>query len=142
MATSGLLALSTDECRRLLTTEQIGRVVLSINAMPSALPVSYRLVGDDIVFRTSEGSKLSAALRRTVVAFEVDQIDLDSGSGWSVLVVGESRVISDSAEVAQLELAGIGSWMPQPPSDYVGIRIGRMTGRRLPLRADSGPDGS
>jgi nitroimidazol reductase NimA-like FMN-containing flavoprotein (pyridoxamine 5'-phosphate oxidase superfamily) len=48
-----LEALSDDECRDLLAVAQIGRVVLSIDALPAALPGNYWLIDDAIVFRSA-----------------------------------------------------------------------------------------
>jgi nitroimidazol reductase NimA-like FMN-containing flavoprotein (pyridoxamine 5'-phosphate oxidase superfamily) len=45
-------AMSAEECRDLLSTVPIGRVVLSIDALPAALPVNYWLIDDAIVFRS------------------------------------------------------------------------------------------
>jgi hypothetical protein len=42
-------------------------------------PVNFCLDGDDIVIRTAAGSKLAAATRRAVVAFEVDDSTRWSG---------------------------------------------------------------
>jgi len=123
--------MSDDECRALLATAQIGRVVLSIDALPAALPVNYRLIDDAIVFRTAPGTKLTAALRHTVVGFEVDEIDRATRSGWSVLVVGTSDVVSDPPEIARLDRAGLRSWAPISAPRYVRISIQRISGRRL-----------
>ena len=126
-----LEAISDDECTDLLATAQVGRVVLSIDALPAALPVNYSLIDDAIVFRTTPGTKLTAALNHTVVGFEVDEIDPATRSGWSVLVVGTSTVVSDPAEIARLDEAGLRSWAPVPAPHYVKISIQRISGRRL-----------
>jgi nitroimidazol reductase NimA-like FMN-containing flavoprotein (pyridoxamine 5'-phosphate oxidase superfamily) len=123
--------MSDDECRALLATAQIGRVVLSIDALPAALPVNYRLIDDAIVFRTAPGTKLTAALRHTVVGLGVDEIDRATRSGWSVLVVGTSDVVSDPPEIARLDRAGLRSWAPISAPRYVRISIQRISGRRL-----------
>lgn len=127
----GLSSLSEEECRHLLAVSDIGRVVVSVGALPAALPVNYRVIDDEIVFRTAPGTKLTAAVDETVVAFEVDDIDSAVGSGWSVLVVGKSRVVVDPAEVAELELAEIRSWVRIDKPHYVAIQIDRISGRRL-----------
>jgi hypothetical protein len=136
-----LEAISDDECRDLLAIVQIGRVVLSIDALPAALPVNYWLIDDAIVFRSTPGTKLTAALNHTVVGFEVDEIDPATRSGWSVLVVGTSTVVSDPAEIARLDQAGLRSWAPVPTPHYVKISIQRISGRRLTKSGDQcGPD--
>lgn len=119
------------ECRDLLTTAEIGRVVVSLGALPAALPVTYRVIDDAIVFRTSPGTKLTAAVDQTVVGFEVDELDPGTRSGWSVLVVGTSRVVTDPDELTELEKADVRSWLAEDPSHYVKIDMQQVTGRRL-----------
>ncbi len=123
--------LDADQCRELLTGEQIGRVVVSMDAMPAAFPVNYTVIGPEIYFRTAPGTKMSAAVNRTVVAFQVDAFDTDTSEGWSVLVVGPARLVTDAAERALLDAAGMYSWVASGHPHYVAIRMDRITGRRL-----------
>ena len=55
-------ALDTEQCRTLLGSHNVGRMAVSVDALPVILPVNYAVDGDDIVFRTTPGTKLSAAL--------------------------------------------------------------------------------
>jgi hypothetical protein len=128
---TGLLVLTDAECWRLLAGGPVGRVVVSMDAMPAALPVNYQLIGREIFFRTAPGTKLTAAVNRTVVAFQVDEFDADGRAGWSVLVVGTARLVTDPGEQALLEVAGIPSWVTGPDAHYVAIAVDRITGRRL-----------
>jgi nitroimidazol reductase NimA-like FMN-containing flavoprotein (pyridoxamine 5'-phosphate oxidase superfamily) len=69
--TNALVRLETldrDECLRLLATVPVGRIGLSIGALPAILPVNFAMVGSSIVIRTVVGSKLDAATRHAVVA--------------------------------------------------------------------------
>lgn len=127
----GLSVLSEQACLDLLATAQIGRVLVSMDALPAALPVNFSLVGDTIVFRTAPGTKLSAAVEHAVLGFEVDDFDAEHRSGWSVLAIGTSRVISEPDEVAELDLAGLDSWWMAPCARYVVIDIQRISGRRI-----------
>jgi len=127
--------MSEAECRDLLATCEVGRIVLSLQAMPVALPVAYRLLGPDIVFRSAPGSKLTAAATNTVVGFEVDQLDSNTRSGWSVLVIGMSRLITSPDEIAGFEQTPIPEWLPGPPH-YVAIATQRISGRRLAATYD------
>lgn len=128
---NGLSVLSEEQCRELLVTAEIGRVIISISALPAAFPVTYRLVGDAIVFRTAPGTKLTAAVDQAVVGFEVDEPDPRTRSGWSVLVVGSSHVISDPTEIAELEAADVTSWLDDDLKHYVKIDMQRVSGRWL-----------
>ena len=132
---SGLQVLPEAECLELLAGARVGRVVVSIDAMPAALPVNYTMIGREIYFRTAAGTKLSAAVNRTVVAFQVDDFDAASAAGWSVLVVGPARLVTDPGERALLDRAGIHSWVVADPPHYVAIGMDRVTGRRLPSAA-------
>ena len=69
---AGLEPLSDDEARRLLAGGEIGRVGITLGALPAIFPVNYRLVDGAIVFLTAPGSTMSAAVTGAVVAFEVD----------------------------------------------------------------------
>jgi len=115
----------------LLAGSEIGRVIVSIDALPAALPVSYLVVDDSVVFRSAPGSKLTAAVRHTVVGFQVDEFDREQHTGWSVLVVGNSDVVTDEAEIAKLDSAGVPSWFPDALPHYVRIGLQRISGRRL-----------
>ncbi|HET9075708.1 MAG TPA: pyridoxamine 5'-phosphate oxidase family protein [Acidimicrobiales bacterium] len=123
--------LSEAECRRLLATEQVGRIGVSVGALPAIFPVNYRMVDGDIVFRTGDGLKRRAALRGSVVGFEVDRIDPETMSGWSVLVVGVANEIEVDAETAD-RYADITPWAAGDRQHLVSIHPEVVSGRRLP----------
>ena len=72
----GLELLTEDQARGLLATGEVGRIGITIGALPAIFPVNYRLVDGSIVFRTAPGSKMSAAADGAVIAFEVDDYQL------------------------------------------------------------------
>ena len=106
-------------------------VDIGSDAMPAAFPVKYAVIGREIYFRTAVGTKLAAAVNRTVVAFQADEFDAASATGWSVLVVGPARLVTDPDERALLDRAGIHSWVVADPPHYVAIGMDRITGRPL-----------
>ncbi|MGW3352896.1 pyridoxamine 5'-phosphate oxidase family protein [Nonomuraea rubra] len=65
--------------------------VFTDRALPAAQPVAFHLDGERIVIRTGIGSKLAAATRHAVVAFEADEFDQEERTGWSVTVIGHAR---------------------------------------------------
>ena len=67
-----LRELSRARCFDLLATLAVGRVGVSVRALPAILPVAYAVAGDRVVFRSAPGAKLDAAVHRSVVAFETD----------------------------------------------------------------------
>lgn len=88
-------ALSQDECRQLLRSQSVGRISWVSADGPVILPVSYAMQGDEVLFRTAEGSLLSELATSQAVAFEIDDLDGETLTGWSVLIQGETAVASD-----------------------------------------------
>jgi nitroimidazol reductase NimA-like FMN-containing flavoprotein (pyridoxamine 5'-phosphate oxidase superfamily) len=105
-----LRELSRARCFDLLATLAVGRVGVSVRALPAILPVAYALAGERVVFRTAPGAKLDAAVHRSVVAFETDQYDPAGAWGWSVLVQGVASEISGPAELAEAQTMLAGDW--------------------------------
>lgn len=62
------------------------------------------------MIRTVPGTKLDAATRRAVVAFEVDGYAADGLSGWSVLVQGVCSEITDPGERAVVAGSPLRAW--------------------------------
>ena len=128
---NGLEVLDRDECLRLLVTSTLGHVGLTTGALPSVLPVNLCLDGDRILIRIGPGSRLDAAVRNAVVAFEVDDFDPLYQSGWSVLVKGVAREITDPEELARLSCLPVPRWAPLGDGRLVAISTEMVTGRRL-----------
>jgi hypothetical protein len=128
---NGLEVLGRDECLALLAGAVIGRIGLSSGALPTVLPVAYGVVGDRIVVRTGRGSKLDAATRNAVVAFEVDDIDPQHRTGWSVVVTGVARAI-EPADLPPAQRGGPARWVSGGDDDrLVAISTELISGRRL-----------
>jgi nitroimidazol reductase NimA-like FMN-containing flavoprotein (pyridoxamine 5'-phosphate oxidase superfamily) len=126
-----LIELDHDECLRLLAGSMIGRVVFTDAALPAAQPVTYLLDDEEIVFRTSGGSKLAAATRNAVVAFQVDQIDITTRTGWSVLGIGQAYEVVVPARLAELAERLPAPWAPDRTAHTIAIPLQRLSGRRL-----------
>ncbi len=127
MTQAGIDVLDRTECYRLLREGRLGRVAVRLTDELVILPVYYALLQDDIVFRTSSGTKLNAALLRTTVAFEVDHDD----PGWSVLVTGHTQEVRGSAERAVARTVLGYGWPAGQRECIVRIRAEKVTGRRL-----------
>jgi nitroimidazol reductase NimA-like FMN-containing flavoprotein (pyridoxamine 5'-phosphate oxidase superfamily) len=125
--------LPRDECERLLTGHGLGRLGLVVNDQPHILPVNYTVSAHgEIVFRTASGTLLNeASLRR--VAFEVDAIDAEAHVGWSVLVIGYCRDISDAidADSVALRTLPLVAWAPGDRDEWFKIVPAQVTGRRI-----------
>ncbi len=88
-----LTEMSAGECRQLLLGTSVGRVVFLDDVGPAALPVNFVLDGNAVLFRTSPHNSLARHLEGANVAFEVDDFDDYTQSGWSVLVRGVASYV-------------------------------------------------
>ncbi|MCX4767961.1 pyridoxamine 5'-phosphate oxidase family protein [Streptomyces sp. NBC_01275] len=123
--------LGRTECAELLSTHGVGRLAVSTTQGPVIVPVNYSVVDDTIVFRTAEGATPSLA-SGCQVAFEVDRIDDAFSQGWSVLVRGRARTVTDLDEkrrLAKQEYSG--PWAGGRRDLWVRIEPYAVTGRRI-----------
>jgi len=127
MSSKGIETLDEAECKLLLRDRTLGRVGVKLGDDLVVLPVYYAMLDGDVVFRTDPGTKLSAAVLGTRVAFEVD----NASPPWSVLVRGHAHEIRDQeAKVAARARLGH-DWPAGERDEIVRIEIERITGRRL-----------
>lgn len=130
---AGLEILPFEVCLRLLASVSVGRVGFFADGELVMLPVNHVMDGQDPVFCTAQGSKLSAAEGQDLVAFEADEYDAQTQSGWSVLVTGRAEVVYEDAEIDRLSRLGLRPWaaMVERPF-WIRIRPTSVTGRRTP----------
>lgn len=129
---TALSDLTTAECEGLLLRTPVGRLGFTFGGEPCVLPVNYRFVDGQIVFRTSMGRKLHAVAGGGKVAFEVDRWDRETRTGWSVLVVGPAEEIDDYEEFQKVEALGLRTWADDPEQNrWVRIVPEKITGRRI-----------
>jgi nitroimidazol reductase NimA-like FMN-containing flavoprotein (pyridoxamine 5'-phosphate oxidase superfamily) len=128
---NGLEVLEADECLRLLSSAKLGRLAVSAGALPSIVPVNFLLDGNRILIRTSPGTKLAAALTRSVVAFEVDEFDTFSHSGWSVSVTGLADEVCDVTELERIDRLPLPHWSSRG-GRVIAITTEFVSGRRIP----------
>jgi uncharacterized protein len=127
----GLELLTETDCRELLASANVGRIGITIGALPAIFPVNYAVIDGSITFRTAPGSKLAAATEHAIVAFEVDDYHNADQSGWSVLVVGRSEVVHDLELTAKTVAAGLEPWAAGKRTSIVRISPEFMSGRRI-----------
>lgn len=128
---NGFEVLDRAQSLELLGTASLGRVAVSTGALPTVLPVNFLLDGERILFRSGRGTKLEAALRNTVVAFEVDDFDPLYHSGWSVVVTGVASELSAPDELADVSLLPIPHWGSNGDGHLIAVSTELVTGRRL-----------
>lgn len=128
---AGLEILEEPECRKLLGSVPVGRLVFTRGGLPAVRLVNFFLEEETLVFATADGDKLRAAERGDVVAFEVDEVDADRHLGWTVTAVGHLSII-DATEADELrEQLPLRPWAPHSDRHLIRLGIESLEGRRL-----------
>lgn len=127
----GLELLTESQAVELLAGAEVGRIGITVGALPAIFPVNFRLVEGAIVFWTAPGSKLSAAVDGQVVAFEVDDWQLADRSGWSVLAVGRAAVVDDAGLAERARAARLEPFVDGAREVMVSIEPTFLSGRRI-----------
>ena len=123
--------LTRSECFGFLASTQVGRIAVVDDVGPLVVPVNYVLDRYTVVFRTDEGTKLDAAGSHNAVAFEIDEIDARTRTGWSVLLRGEATEVSDLSELERLRDLSLEPWVPGAKARYARILPAVVSGRRI-----------
>ena len=122
-------------CERLLGEHTVGRVAWNAPDGPELVPINYAYYNKTIVFRTVPDGVLSQLARRTSVAFEIDGLDEEARTGWSVVVRGSAeRVMQDFNLVELWTKAGPVPWAAGNRTLHIAISPRTITGRELVAR--------
>jgi nitroimidazol reductase NimA-like FMN-containing flavoprotein (pyridoxamine 5'-phosphate oxidase superfamily) len=124
------------ECLRLLAeapkTGAIGRIAVSQEEAPIVHPVNFAYRDRRVFVLLGPGLAVDAA-EGGLVAFEVDQVDRDTATAWSVLVRGLATLLPESEPPAEARLDPT-PLVPEPGKKLLAIRADVVTGRRFELR--------
>ncbi|MEU5622623.1 pyridoxamine 5'-phosphate oxidase family protein [Streptomyces tendae] len=128
----GCRELSREESLQRLADASVGRIVHTRDALPAVLPVNFLLEESGaVLLHTSASSELVRAVDGVVVAFEADEVDAATHSGWSVVVTGLASVVTDPEQHEQLIRTGPRSLVPWPVEVFVRVEPELITGREL-----------
>jgi nitroimidazol reductase NimA-like FMN-containing flavoprotein (pyridoxamine 5'-phosphate oxidase superfamily) len=127
-----MLVLSREECLELLAAHSFGRLAVAMDS-PVIRPVNYVFdkPSQSVAFRTADGSKFHAMLINGNAAFEIDGIDPQTRTGWSVIIVGMTEEITNPSDLRRLNNLGLETWTPGHKAHWMRIRAWTVTGRRI-----------
>lgn len=127
-----LETMGDDEAWRLVAGQEVGRLAFCVAGRPEIFPVNYRLAGHTVVVRTAPGLKLAGSVLGAGVAFEVDSLDAQARTGWSVVIHGQASEIMGTEARLEAEELVVRPWVEaQPRERYLRITPERITGRRI-----------
>lgn len=126
-----LVVLSEKECWELLSTRPVGRLAWCGDREVCVVPVNFAVDADGVRLRTTPYSLMARECSGREVAFEVDAIDDEQHSGWSVLVRGRCERDDRPSDEPRPWVTG---------SRVLGLRIAvrSVTGRRLLRSSEAG----
>jgi nitroimidazol reductase NimA-like FMN-containing flavoprotein (pyridoxamine 5'-phosphate oxidase superfamily) len=115
------------ECLSLLKSQKVGRIAFTDDSGPDTLPVNFSLDGEDILIATTGYSSIARAATGARVAFEVDELDGYTESGWSVVVRGRAHRESPFDPAKEMPYP----WAEGNRGYVIRIKADVITGRRL-----------
>lgn len=125
-----LVDLTARECTELMAEHSVGRVAWCTGSGPVVIPVNFVYHEGAVWIRTTPYSSLARNWSpAAMLAFEVDDVDEFTQSGWSVLVRGTAR--RRLAEEIPADLPGLTSWAEGPRPFLVSLDAHELTGKRL-----------
>lgn len=123
--------LDDAECRRLLVSNNVGRLGYCVEQQPRIVPMNYVITQQHLVIRTAADNEVARWATDRPVAFEIDEMDRNHEWGWSVLVVGTATELPrpwlramDLGETPEPWAAGV-------RAHYLRLPIEQITGRRV-----------
>jgi uncharacterized protein len=136
---SNVTILAPPECMEYLRRVTVGRIGVSIDALPVIVPVHFALFENSVLFRTIPGTKFDAATVGAVVAFQADAEEPLGGTHWSVLLQGFASAVTDRPVDLGARSIPIKPWTGvQREHRLVRVEATNVSGRRFRI-AGEGP---
>lgn len=117
--------ISLEQCWAWLRETSVGRLALSVSALPTIVPVQYGVSDRGLVLCLGPHRLDPRAVDGAVVAFTTDAIDPVSLTGWSVLVRGIARL--------DPEIGVDPTCRPSPAGRLVELAATVIEGQRLKM---------
>lgn len=127
--------LEHHDCWALLRTVSVGRLAVLTDGHPDIFPINYTVDSGTLVFRTGEGTKLSAASDGAQVAVEADGVDAQTGLAWSVVAKGTAEIVTGTEHILDTAALYLFPWQAGHKDTFIRITPNTLTGRRFKVTA-------
>jgi hypothetical protein len=129
MTTHNVATLLAYDCWSLLGEAEIARVAWQGADGIALVPVNYSVGEGAIWFRVDPESALARECDSQQVVVEVDHVDPENRTAWSVVVVGIAHLVDElDAPDTLIEMR---VWPGGARRRFVRVEPDRLTGRRL-----------
>lgn len=127
-----VVGLDRCEALELLAATTLGRVIYTADSLPTVRLVNHLVEQDVIIVRTRLTGEFGGGVRAAsdlVVAYQADEVDPARHTGWSVVVTGFARTVTDAARTDRYREL----WWPLAPDVdcFIAIEPVLITGIRL-----------
>ena len=122
--------LDRAESFRLLAGVPVGRLIFTRNALPAVRPMSFALLDGLIVLRTAAAA-IARKVHGMIVAFEADDFDSATSSGWSVTLTGRAALVTDPRTIARYQAVPLVLSAPGVRDQFVTITTELVEGLRV-----------
>lgn len=124
-----LRELDEAECWELVRSREVGRIAYVDDRGPIVVPITFVLDGEAVLFRVAPYTKLAQHLPGARAAFEVDDIDYFTRSGWSVVLRGTAEMVEHDDLPAPEDRPT--PWVEGQRTLHLRLTPDLVTGRRL-----------
>ncbi|TIC85659.1 pyridoxamine 5'-phosphate oxidase family protein [Nocardioides sp. GY 10127] len=121
------LQIEVEECWDLLASATVARLGWNAPDGPVILPVNIAVEGRTVTLRTSSASAMTRQVDDSPVALEVDDVDGETRTGWSVLVRGVASTTFEGVDAG----SSAEPWLDGAKPVTITIRPREVTGRRV-----------
>jgi uncharacterized protein len=123
-------AIGHQQCLDLIESHHLGRIAWQAADLPQILPITYAMHEGSVYFRTLPDGLLAELAQPTSVALEVDELDQQTRSGWSIVLHGHSSVVSEPDKLADLWASdSLVPWVSGNRTLFIRIRPDAVAGR-------------
>jgi len=126
-----LMSLSDETCSDRLAHSAIGRLGVVVGGKPEVFPVCYVYVDGRVYFPTNEGTKMHSALEWPWVAFEVDGMEADGSSAWSVMITGQAEEVTNATKIERVTAMQTVAFRSHGSVRWIEIVPLKLTGRQI-----------
>jgi nitroimidazol reductase NimA-like FMN-containing flavoprotein (pyridoxamine 5'-phosphate oxidase superfamily) len=123
-------AMGRQQCLDLIESHHLGRIAWQAADLPQILPISYAMHQGSVYFRTLPDGLLAELAQPASVALEVDDLDQQTRTGWSIVLHGHSSAVRQPDELADLWASdSLVPWASGNRTLFIRIRPDRIEGR-------------
>lgn len=121
--------LTPEQCWELVRSVPVGRLAWQGPRTPTVIPVNFTVDDGSIRIRTTAYSEAGQQCDDSPVAFQVDSIDAESRTGWSVLLRGHAY--AEYPDRASSSGTDPDTWLSGPRTLHLRVEVDEISGRTV-----------